>query len=75
MVSIAKLLTTHFNHNGYQEYPDEVAEKTNEEIIGIKDVIHSIGALLSIIQTFPKVPFICLSCYHTGFPNRVTLQG
>ena len=54
-IPIAKLLTTHFNHNGYQEYPDEVTEKTNEEIIGIKDVIHSVGALLSIIQTFPKL--------------------
>ena len=34
----------HYSQNGYDTYPS----------IGVKDVVHSVGTLLDIIQTFPK---------------------
>merc|ERR1712038_383392 len=50
----AKVLTNQFNKNGYHDYHYKDEESTDESL-GLKDVIHSVGALLSIVQTFPTL--------------------
>ena len=38
--------------NSFSNFLDE---ESKEETLGLKDVIHSVGALLSIVQTFPTL--------------------
>ena len=48
-----QVLTKHYSENGYDNYPEKIEDSDGDKI-GLKDVIHSVGALLSIFQTFPK---------------------
>lgn len=36
-------------------FPFLLDEESTDESLGLKDVIHSVGALLSIVQTFPTL--------------------
>ena len=49
-----RVISRHFHHNGYQ-YQMEEETSQDQKGVGIADVIHSMGALFHIVQSFPKL--------------------
>ena len=50
-----QIISKHFHHNGYQNYQNPTTSFKEKPSFGISDVIHSMGAVFHIIQSFPKL--------------------
>lgn len=48
-----EVISRHYHHNGYHDF--HYKDEDDSEKLGLRDVIHSVGTFLNIIQTFPKL--------------------